>query len=36
MFEVSSFKPDFVTEFERSEGLLGMGGHDLVGEFMCS
>ena len=30
-FEVSGFEPNFVFKFEREEGVLGMGGHDLTG-----
>ena len=31
VFEVSGFKPDFVSKFEWGERATGMGCHDLVG-----
>ena len=33
-FEVSGFKPNFVSKFEQGEGVPGTGGHDLMGKFV--
>jgi len=36
MFEVSGFKPNFVSFVEGSKASTGAGGHDLLCEFLRS